>query len=165
MASHDWSRFVLRIPIATDRQSIFNRWISQLGLESWFLRKAEFKKPDGSLRKANDTIEVNDSYEWMWHGYPDEVSEKGKILQLNKNLLKFSFGKAGNVTVTINEDQGQQLLELVQDEIPTDENSKINYYLGCSKGWVYHLTTLKSILEGGLNLTNRDEKLKEVLNS
>jgi len=165
MSTHDWTRFVLRIPIAADKQTIFNLWTSQSGLESWFLRKAEFKKPDGSPGKPNDKIEVNDSYEWMWHGYPDEVSEKGKILQLSEALLKFSFGKAGNVTVTIKEEQGQQLLELLQDEIPTDEDSKMNFYLGCSKGWVFHLTNLKSLLEGGLNLTNRNEQLKGVLNS
>ena len=165
MTSYDWARFVLRIPISADKQTIFSRWTSQSGLESWFLRKAEFKKPDGNPRKPNDQIQINDSYEWMWHGYPDEVSETGKILDLGEAILKFSFGKAGNVTVTIKEELGQQILELLQDEIPTDENSKMNYYLGCSKGWVYHLTNLKSIIEGGLNLTNRNEELKDVLNS
>ena len=164
MTSNDWSRFLLRIPIAAHKQDIFDRWTSQSALESWFLRKAEFKRND-KLLDPQTVVQVNDTYDWKWHGYPDEVNEKGSILEMQKDRLKFSFGKAGNVTVTIKEEQGQNLLELLQDEIPTDEDSKFNYHIGCSKGWVYHLTNLKSILEGGMHLTNRNLELKDVINS
>jgi hypothetical protein len=164
MDSHDWSKFLLRIPISAHKQNIFDRWTSQSALESWFLRQALFFR-DGKALDPQTIVQVNDRYEWRWYGYPDEVTEKGSILELKKDQLKFSFGKAGNVSVSIKEEQGENILELLQDEIPTDEESKVYYHLGCSKGWVYHLTNLKSILEGGLHLTNRNMELKEVINS
>ncbi len=111
-------------------------------------------------------MEVDDTYEWMWHGYDDEVIEKGRIMEANgKDFLKFSFGKAGNVAVTIKEEAGESIIELMQDEIPSDEKGKIYYHLGCSKGWVFYLANLKSILEGGLDLRNKKMELKDVINS
>jgi len=163
MSSHDWSQFVLRIPIAADRQAIFNSWTSQKGLEAWFLRKAEFRKSNGEIKSPDSGVEAGDSYEWMWHGWGDDVVEKGTILELSGNHLKFSFGKAGNVNVHVSEENGHNVLTLLQDHIPTDENSQVYYYLGCSKGWQFFLTNLKSILEGGLDLRNRDVKLKDVI--
>jgi uncharacterized protein YndB with AHSA1/START domain len=163
MSSHDWSRFILRIPVVADRQAIFNSLTSQKALERWFLRKAEFRKKSGELRAADSGVEVGDSYEWMWHGWPDDVVEKGIILELSKEHLKFSFGKAGNVTVRVVEEKGHNILILLQNEIPTDESSQVNYYLGCSKGWQFFMTNLKSILEGGLDLRNRDVELKDVI--
>jgi uncharacterized protein YndB with AHSA1/START domain len=166
MQLHDWTKFHLRIPVNTDVETVYKAWTTQEGLENWFLRKAAFTDKNGVARKINSSIQVNDTYEWLWHGWGDEVMEKGSVLQMNgKNFLKFSFGKAGNVSVTINNEGEESLVELVQSEIPTDESSQINFHLGCTKGWIFYLTNLKSILEGGIDLRNRKEALKDVINS
>lgn len=162
----DWSQFTLRIPVKAEKQVLFNAWTNQQGLESWFLRKAEFSKPDGSPRSAGEKVQIGDSYTWMWHGWPDDVIEKGVVMQENgTDLFKFSFGKAGNVTVTIKDEDGENIVELLQNEIPVDENSKTYFHVGCTKGWIFYLTNLKSILEGGIDLRNRNEILKDVVNS
>ena len=166
MQTHDWSKFTLRIPVNANRDSLYRSWATQEGLEKWFLRKAAFKKPAGELVERNAFIETGDTYEWLWHGYGDDTVERGAILEANGNdSLKFSFGKAGNVTVTIKEEGGETLVELVQDEIPTDEQGKEYYHLGCSKGWTFYLANLKSIVEGGLDLRNRSLELKDVVSS
>lgn len=165
MQAYDWSSFLLRIPIDADRQTIFNSWLSQEGLENWFLRSAVFTDSSGNKRQRNEKISAGDAYSWMWHGWPDEVNEQGNILELNDTYLKFSFGKAGNVTVTTKEEAGKTVLELFQDEIPVDETSRSYYHIGCTKGWVFYLTNLKSLLEGGIDMRNRDVDLKEVVNS
>lgn len=164
MSSHDWSRFLLRVPIAASKQSIFDCWTSRSGLETWFLRKAEFSR-GGKIIEPNARLEAGDNYEWMWHGWSDEVVERGTVLQSDNERFKFSFGKAGNVTVTVNNEHGQNILELVQDEIPTDENAQVNYHIGCTKGWLFYLVNLKSLLEGGHDLRNRNTELKDVVNS
>ena len=123
------------------------------------------RKSKPETKYPQDKIEVQDTYVWMWHGWPDETTEKGEILQLENHHLKFSFGKAGNVTVRVKEDRGQSILELQQNEIPVDEISKSYYHIGCTKGWVFYLSNLKSLLEGGIDLRNRDTNQKDVVNS
>jgi uncharacterized protein YndB with AHSA1/START domain len=37
--------------------AVFEAWSTQEGLETWFLRKAEFTKPDGSKRTTNEPVQ------------------------------------------------------------------------------------------------------------
>ncbi len=166
MEKHNWTRFNLRIPINASIEDIYNSWTSQEQLEKWFLRKAEFSGADGSPRPSSSTISTEDTYVWMWHGWSDEVAERGKIIELNgKDFLKFSFGKAGIVSVVIKTEAGENIVELQQEEIPTDEKSQVNFYVGCSVGWTFYLANLKSILEGGLDLRNKNVKIAQVISS
>lgn len=166
MQPHDWSSFKLRVPISSNTETIYKCWATTNGLESWFLRKAAFSKNDGTARERTAFIQVGDTYEWLWHGWDDETVERGTILRANgRDSLQFSFGKAGNVTVTIKKELEEVVVELVQDEIPVDEQGQVYYHIGCTKGWVFYLANLKSILEGGIDLRNRNVELKDVINS
>jgi len=53
----------------------------------------------------------------------------------------------------------------MQEEIPTDEKSMQSFYVGCKTGWTFYLANMKSILEGGIDLRNKNEKLQQMLNS
>ena len=166
MASQDWSRFVTRINVNAPLQTLYNAWATRAGMESWFLRLSEYKKPDGVIRKNDEPVQKDDTYRWMWHGWPDSMVEHGKILELNgKDYFKFSFGNAGNVAITIRKEEGENIVELVQDNIPSDEESKFNWHIGCKTGWTFYLANLKSILEGGIDLRNKNEKIQQVINS
>ena len=167
MAKHIWSSFTKRIPVQADAERIFDAWTIPEKLESWFLRRAHFLKSDKTERAVGNRIQVNDTYRWYWHGWSDEVMEKGKILEVRTNeSLKFIFGKAGIVEVSIiKEESGDLICELTQSEIPVDDDAKVNYYVGCGEGWTFYLTNLKSVLEGGLDLRNKKENLNRVLNS
>lgn len=165
MQAYDWDQFTLRIPVKTDRQTLYRLWTSQQGLESWFLRKAAFRRPGGDALPPNEVVQTGDTYEWLWYGYGDDTVERGSILAANgHDQLRFSFGKAGNVTVTVREEE-EMMLELVQSDIPVDEKGKEYYHLGCTKGWTFYLANLKSIVEGGIDLRNRNMALKDVVNS
>lgn len=165
MPTYDWSSFRLRIPVKARPDQLFQKWTSQNELETWFLRQALFTKPDGNPKSTTEIVAVNDRYQWLWHGWPDDVVENGEILQMDHHLLQFSFGKAGHVTVRVFTENGHTMLELFQDEIPVDEDSRSLYHLGCSKGWVFYLANLKSIIEGGPDLRNKELALKDVINS
>src|SRR6476620_4708498 len=127
MPSHDWSRFELRIPIKAERQKIFHAWTTSAGLESWFLRQAVFTTFDGKERAPGACIQPTDHYAWRWHGWSDEVVENGTILEVaSPLLLYFSFGKAGKVKVRLGRESGEEILSLVQDQIPDNEASRIS---------------------------------------
>jgi uncharacterized protein YndB with AHSA1/START domain len=150
MENYDWSKFTQRIPINAPIQEIYNCWTTQKGIEKWFLRLGEFSNSEQLLKDSNTAIQKNDTYRWMWHGHPDEVVESGKILEANDyDLLQFTFAEQCVVT----------------ENIPTDELSKTNFHLGCSCGWNFYLANLKSILEGGIDLRNKNIAITKVINS
>lgn len=166
MKPYNWSQFTLRIPVQCDAATIYRNWTTRKGLEYWFLRKAEFKNTGGTIRADDEPVSLGDTYEWLWHGWGDEIMEKGTVLEMNgTDHFKFSFGKAGDVAITLLHENGENIVELTQDNIPTDEDGKVTWHIGCTKGWNFYLTNLKSLLEGGIDLRNRNEHLKDVLNS
>ena len=57
------------------------------------------------------------------------------------------------------------IVELTQKNIPTDDNSKQHIRLGCHTGWSFYLVNLKSVYEGGLDLRNKETKLKVMMNN
>lgn len=166
MSNYDWTRFVARVNINAPAEKLYWCWATREGIEYWFLRMSEYKKPDGGLRANNETVQKGDTYAWRWHGWSDEVTEHGNILEANgKDLFKFSFGKAGDCCVHIKEEQGQRIVELVQDNIPDTEDGRPMWHLGCKTGWTFYLANLKSLLEGGIDLRNKDERLQNIINS
>jgi uncharacterized protein YndB with AHSA1/START domain len=164
--SNKWSAFTLRVAIKADAQKIYDAWTTQAGLESWFLRKAEFSTPDGMKREKTSRVENGDVYEWLWFGYGDDTVERREVVEVNgKNLLRFIFSGGCTVTIVIKHEQGETLVELKQENIPLDEDPKMNLCLNCSAGWTFYMTNLKSILEGGIDLRNKNEKIVSVINA
>jgi uncharacterized protein YndB with AHSA1/START domain len=162
----EWNRFAVRINIDAPIEKLYHAWATREGIEHWFLRLSEYKKPDGSLRSKSELVGKGDTYKWLWHGYDDDTVEHGSILECNnRDLFKFSFGKAGNCTVRIYEEQGETIVELVQDEIPVEEDSKHYYHVGCKTGWTFYFANLKSLYEGGIDLRNKNIELQNMLNS
>jgi len=165
MDEFNWSEFTVRIPVAASVQTLYEAWATRRGIESWFLRTAEYRRPDGARRLADQKVKEGDLYTWRWHGWPDEVAELGRILDCNgTDYFRFSFGDAGICAVTIKEASGAAIVELVQSDIPTDEEGKHHWHLGCKTGWTFYLANLKSVIEGGIDLRNKDVALKDVVN-
>ncbi|HTS45118.1 MAG TPA: SRPBCC domain-containing protein [Puia sp.] len=165
-SAYDWSRFIKRVSIKADPKKIYKLLTSQLGLEKWFLRKAIFTSSKGKPIDRKEPVQQGDNYEWYWHGWDDNTVERGTILEANgKDRFKFSFGRAGVVTISIKTEQNEIITELVQENIPIDEQSKVYFHLGCTKGWVFYLTNLKSILEGGIDLRNKNAALRDMINA
>jgi uncharacterized protein YndB with AHSA1/START domain len=162
--SYDWSRFSVRINVNAPVEKLYKAWATHSGIEQWFLRLSEYKKPTGSLRGNDEFVMKGDSYKWLWYGYPDETVEYGEILDCNgKDLFKFSFGKAGDCTIKIYKEQNETIVELLQDSIPSDDEGKRNWHLGCKTGWTFYLANMKSLYEGGIDLRNKNVNLQQVL--
>jgi hypothetical protein len=69
------------------------------------------------------------------------------------------------VRIQIKTEEDTSIVELLQYDIPVDEKGKVNFHLGCAEGWVFYLANLKSVLEGGIDLRNKNEKFKKMINS
>lgn len=166
MSDYDWSKFLLRVPIRASPEEIYKAWATKEGIESWFLRKALFSTPDNHQRSEKDLIQPGDRYTWLWHGYDDETVEHNDILEANgTDFLSFVFAGHCVVTVTIGMLDTETIVQLTQENIPTGEEGRIDIHLGCIEGWTFYLANLKSILEGGVDLRNRNTKIGKVLNA
>lgn len=157
----DWSSFTVNIPIDQPEEKIMEYWLSQEKLEKWFLKLAEFTSPEGNKRGNTESIQPGDSYRWQWFGWPESIEEHGELLKPELGeFLRFVFGKAGIVGVRLVKENDQTILRLVQERIPTDEESRMNFYTGCKTGWTFYLLNLKSIIQGGPDLRNKRSELQ-----
>ncbi len=164
--SYNWKQFIKRIPINAPPKAIYDAWATQQGLESWFLRLAQFTKVDGSVRSKNSQVEAGDKYKWLWYGYDDSAVEEQNILIANGwDQIQFGFSSGCIVTVSIKQEEGETICELVQQMPIPDEKEQQHFYIECGKGWTFYMTNLKSILEGGLDLRNKNIGLKQVINA
>lgn len=162
----EWTHFRKRVSINASPQKVYDAWTTRAGLERWFLRQAKFTAPDGSERKDSEPIKAGDHYDWRWYGWPDEMNEKRLVSSVNaKDYLQFEFTGDCFVSVTIKTEEGITICELVQENIPVDENPKTNMYVGCGEGWTFYMANLKSVLEGGVDLRNKNIKLTNMINS
>ena len=166
MSEIDWTTFYARIPVNGNLSALYNAWATRTGIEHWFLRMSVYRTPEGRLRNDDEQVQAGDTYHWRWHGWPDETEEKGTILECNgRDFFKFTFGLAGICSVVIKEEQGVPLVELVQSEIPDDDHGRQYWHVGCKTGWTFYLANLKSLMEGGIDLRNKNEALRNVINS
>jgi uncharacterized protein YndB with AHSA1/START domain len=165
--SKSWSEIRLRINIDTTIEKAYNAWTTQAGLESWFLRMAKAKDAKGQTKKETDIMVKGDTYDWAWHGFPDDVNHSGRVLEANgKDRFVFSFSMDCPVTISIYKELGQVIVELVEENIPTEATGPMfKHYLSNTTGWTFYLTNLKSVLEGGLDMRNYDVNLKNVITS
>src|SRR5258706_12962514 len=166
MENYNWDQFTKRITIRATPQAIYDAWTTQEGIESWFLRSAEFKTKDGVVRKKNEHIAKADKYKWLWFGYDDSAMEANEILLANgKDELRFGFSGGCIVDVRIKNEDNETICELTQAMQMENEKDQRHFFIECGKGWTFYLANLKSILEGGIDLRNKNVNIQNVVNA
>jgi hypothetical protein len=165
MKSPDWSEFKLRIPVKAPIQDLYDAWSTQAGLEKWFLRQAIFKKRDNVLYDRHEHATRGAWYHWRWHGYTDDIEEIRQVTDANgKDFFQFLFTCNCLVSVSITPlSEKENMVELVQKNIPEDENAETNLFVHCQLGWSFYMTNLKSVMEYGIDLRNKDITLGKVI--
>lgn len=163
MKDFDWTMFRRKIPIKADISALYNAWTKAAEIESWFLRSSDFLRGDRLLAK-NEPFSKGDTYRWTWYAF-DEL-ESGSITEANGiDFLQFTFAGDCLVDIQLTQMEGSVLVELTQKNIPTDDASRRNIRIGCASGWSFFLLNLKSVYEGGLDLRNKDNDLRGMLNN
>jgi len=159
---NSWNSFSLRIKIDQAVRTVFECWATQGQLEKWFLEEASYYHGNDK-RKADELVQKGDTFNWKWNNW--NFTEKGEILEANgKDFISFTFGAGGKIDVKLNEINGMTEVSLTQSDIPTDEKSKMDIYVGCSTGWTFWLTNLKAFLEHGITLNAKGLKQEETKN-
>ncbi|WP_316801760.1 SRPBCC domain-containing protein [Pedobacter nototheniae] len=164
MENFDWTKFTIRIAIKAAIEDVYNAWTKASEIEKWFLSDAAFYDENKVLLSKTQNVLSGDKYKWIWYLYDD--IENGTITETDgKNHVQFTFAGACLVDINLKEEFEYVIVELTQKNIPLDDNSKRNIRLGCHNGWSFYLLNLKSVLEGGLDLRNKDNRFKPMLNN
>jgi uncharacterized protein YndB with AHSA1/START domain len=157
----NWKTFTKRILINKSIDSVYRCWATKGQVETWFLEKADFVSGN-NRREVDELVQKGDSFFWKWNNW--DFMEEGQVLEANgKDVISFTFGSGGIVSIHLKEVKGGTEITLVQDEIPTDDKSKIDIYVGCITGWTFWLTNLKAYLEHNITLHARGLKQDETM--
>jgi uncharacterized protein YndB with AHSA1/START domain len=161
-----WSSFDCQIDVKASIDEVYKAWTTEKGLNSWFLRTATAAGEDGIPRGIDAHYQSRDRFCWQWHGYDDEATENRKVVSANgKDTLSFRFSGDTLVTVRLSKFKDRTLVKLTQLEITFEEDPDKNLHVGCLQGWTFYLANLKSILEGGVDLRNKDMDIAGVCNA
>ena len=160
--AYDWTRLVNRVFVKADRQRIYDCWATEAGLTQWFLASAGLRFADGQPRGADQPAIVGDQFTWRWHGV-DYVMEGGVLEAVATERFAFTFGEEGNVTVTLTDQDDSVLVEVTHADIPDTAEGR-ETHVECGGGWTFYLANLKAVLEGGIDLREKDPGRQHVVN-
>jgi uncharacterized protein YndB with AHSA1/START domain len=164
MENFDWTSFTKKIAVKAKISDIYDAWTKAAALEKWFLEKVSFFDENQELLNKDQNTSAGNTYDWLWYLYKDSM--KGKIVAANgKDQLQFTFEGNCLVDINLSETGDYTIVELRHHNIPTDDYAKQYIRLGCSNGWHFYLTNLKSVYEGGLDLRNKDNNLNHMINN
>jgi uncharacterized protein YndB with AHSA1/START domain len=161
--SQDWKSFVRRVYVAQPVSWLYRAWATTEGMESWFLQRAQFRAADGALRERDEFVQPQDTYAWHWHGY--NFTGEGQITEANGvDFVQFTFVRDAVVSVKFAEGEKRTLVELRQENHHDDGDQRAQTFVECFGGWTYHLTNLRSVAEGGLDLREKEHHVEDLVN-
>ncbi|MBI1756373.1 MAG: SRPBCC domain-containing protein [Fimbriimonas ginsengisoli] len=150
----DWREFRLRVFVDRSQEAVFSAWVRSGELERWFLTKAEYYDKEGKPLDPAESAVRGCTYRWEW---VEGTIEKGSILTSDGfGSLAFSFGDGCTVALTLARLDGRTAIELLQSHVMTDVDRRERFYVDCLQGWTFYLANLKSVLEGGLDLREKE---------
>ena len=163
MKNFNWTTFTRRVAVKSTLAQMYNAWANAHEIEKWFLSKAVFSDNNNHTIDRYKNVESGFTYAWNWFLY--DKTENGKIIEANgKDYIQFTFAGECMVDIHLKQQDEYVIVELTQKNIPTDDEAKQGIRLGCDTGWSFYLVNLKSVYEGGLDLRNKESKLKAMIN-
>lgn len=164
MENFDWSSYTKIIAVKATLSDIYSAWTKASELERWFLKKVVFY--DSEKRILNHTSNVSKGLYYEWHWYIYEEPMLGKVIDTNgTDFIRFTFEGECLVDINLNQMDEYVVIKLRHYNIPEDNHSKQYVRLGCTNGWTFYLTNLKSVYEGGIDLRNKEDKLGVMINN
>ena len=140
----DWTQFSLYVAIKASPERVLNSWITQSGMESFFVEMMQIRSADGTLREFDEEAKAGDPYLWRWDS---GHCVQGSYITVEPGLeAAFSFGES-NVRLRVFDYMAGSLLELHQYDIPDTPEARMHIHTNCRAAWVYFLTTLKTLFE------------------
>lgn len=150
----NWNEFTHGIYLNAPIEKVFEYIASASGITKWFIGEAKYYYKNLNIRLGNELSKKGDSFLWKWLNKNLEL--KGLITESIENkIFQFTFSPLYLVTISIVQDGNRVKLTLLQEYQEGAEKNEFNF-LNCCTCWVFFLTNLKSVVENGVDLRERE---------
>lgn len=164
MENFDWTSFTKTIAVKSTMTEIYNAWTMASELQKWFLKTVNFYDLEKTALDPHKNAVKGVHYSWYWFLYDEPMN--GIITNVNgKDFIQFTFEGECLVDIKLEQIDDYVIVTLRQHNIPLDDNSKQYVRLGCSNGWTFYLTNLKAFYENGIDLRNKNETFRPMINN
>lgn len=147
----DWSQFNRKIRIKTTMDQVYHAWADLDKISIWFLKSAILENAE----TGRSIVQPGDHVEWRWYNYDNPTVVQIKEAN-GSDLMIFTFGYGMEVKVELSSEDNYTVLSLTQYNIPTGEESRMNFHVGCRQAWSTWMLNLKSWLEHGILLHDKE---------
>lgn len=151
----------LRISIYASLLEVRAAILTSGGLERWFVDSADFLNHQNLLRRKEGIPLVGDAY---WFKWADHSTETGEVLLIDDHQIQLSFGK--DVTVHLMATgENPVVVGLVASLDSSSSESLERACHSLTPSLSFLLANLKSVLEYGHDLRDRQYTLSNLLNA
>jgi uncharacterized protein YndB with AHSA1/START domain len=138
-----------------NREAVFAAWATPAGLASFFVAEADHRAPGGERRSADEVCVPEDRYHWRWLHGPEL---NGRVLACEPGRkVSYTFGSKMRFDVELLDREGAIEVALEQSGCASEDPDRAWDHLNCRSCWVYFMTNLKSVLEHGTDLRDRED--------
>jgi hypothetical protein len=155
-------RFSHAIYLNAPVEKVYELAVTPSGIIKWFIGKAKYFYKDNNIRLGNESAEKGDSFLWTWLNKDLEL--KGIVTEsLRDKIFQFTFSPLYIVTIEIHSEGNKTKLTLTQEYQEAAAGNDFNY-INCCTCWVFFLTNLKSVIENGIDLREKDANDEMLVN-
>ena len=148
------SSFTHGIYLNSPVEKVFVFAATPSGIVKWFIGKAKYYYKDMNIRLGNEFVKKGDSFLWTWLNKDLEL--KGIVTESVENkTFQFTFSPLYIVTLNFYSQNNKTKLTLTQEYQESATRNDFNY-INCCTCWVFFLTNLKSVIENGIDLREKD---------
>lgn len=157
--SYNWGKFRLEIFVRCDVEKAFRAWATTQGIQSWFRNDVRVLRGGEALHDGRTYLAVGD--EMLWADFEGQELAPSKILDVKEKISITQTFDSKTILLTnrFRAVPGGTVVELTQDKMPTDPDSRAAWHLSCFAGWTFRLANLKSVLEHGIDIRENDPEL------
>jgi hypothetical protein len=166
-----WKEFRHSIIIDSTIDRVFEFVSTSAGICDWFISECEYVSSDGIIKDKNEIAAEGDKFIWKWLN--KDLKIEGKVLNsIIPERFEFTFGPMYEVCINLSEDETGVRVELNQKRknvfSPVSETRDISNedfnFLNCCVCWVFFLTNLKSVIEFGIDLREKNVRDEMLIN-
>ena len=183
--SHDWTSFDVYLYMDAAPAEVLRYWQTVEGFTQFFVAEMTARNENGDevsdamltpgtrdgTRDGGDamltpgtrmltpgttsTRMLTPGTRYRWRGIHDYAGE-GQFLEITDESVVFTFGGRYHVRVRVTPQGTGTCLHLRQSGIGEEEGEQVNGSLNCRSCWIYFLVNLKSVIEFGTDLRDRN---------